>query len=81
MEKVPAKLQPELCEIKKDHFLLSQNVENTLEFWKLVPSDMHPNLCDFSLWMLSVFFLHMCVKVFSHMNKIKSKEMDCRMKV
>ena len=80
-EKAPAKLQ--LDSELKDYFLLSQNVENTWEFWKFVPSNLYHNLCDFSFWMLSMFSsTYVCERMFSHMNKIKSKEkMDCRMKV
>ena len=51
VDKAPAQLQLELCELKEDHFLLSQNLDNPLEFWKLVNAESYPELNA-----LNVFF-------------------------
>ena len=75
VDKAPAQLQLELCELKEDHFLLSQNLDNLLEFWKLANTESYPELNNFALRMLSMFSsTYVCESSFSLMNQIKSKE-------
>ena len=75
VDKAPAQLQLELCELKEDHFLLSQNLDNPLEFWKLVNAESYPELNNFALRMLPMFSsTYVYESSFSLMNQIKSRE-------
>ena len=67
-------IQLELCDLQSDPFFQSR-VEVGIDFWKLVPREKYPTLCDFSLRVASMFgSTYICECTFSTMKAVKSSQ-------